>query len=221
MNKYKYFILLSFFLFIFSINKCYAWVNGFSLSGKIIYLDAGHGGVDSGAIYGNIYEKDINLILVKKLERLLTSYGAIVYLTRNGDYDLSNGSKMRKRGDLSNRAYLINNSICDMYISIHLNYISDSRWRGVQIFYTDKNELNNNIAKSFTDFLKKNYYNVRDYKENNTYYMYNLINKPGILIEAGFLSNVNDRYLLTKERYQDKLVECIMGAIINFYLEKD
>lgn len=221
MNKYRILILLSFFLFIFSLNKCYALVNGFSLLGKIIYLDAGHGGVDSGTIYGSIYEKDINLILVKKIEESLISYGATVYLTRDGDYDLSYSNKMRKRSDLSNRAYLINNSICDMYISIHLNYINDSRWRGLQIFYTDKNEENKNIAESFTSFLKDNYYNVRDYKKDNTYYMYNLINKPGILIEAGFLSNVNDRYLLTKERYQDKLVECIVGAIINFYLEKD
>jgi len=59
------------------------------LVGKIIYLDAGHGGVDAGATYKDILEKDINLSIVKLLALKLESLGATVYLTRYGDYDLS------------------------------------------------------------------------------------------------------------------------------------
>lgn len=217
MNKYKFLVLLLFFLFLISLNKCYALVNGFSLLGKIIYLDAGHGGVDSGAIYGNMYEKDINLQLVKKLSQKLISYGAIVYLTRDGDYDLSSTQVRRKRSDLENRAKLINKSDADMYISIHLNYILDSRWNGLQIFCNNKNQLNERIASSLTNYLKTKYANVRDYKNSDYYYMYNLINKPGILIEMGFLSNPNDRYVLTKEKYQDILINYLVMGIINFY----
>ena len=58
------------------------------LSGKVIYIDPGHGGVDPGSVVGNIYEKDINLAISKFLELELNKYGAIVFLTRNGDYDL-------------------------------------------------------------------------------------------------------------------------------------
>ena len=81
MNKYKSLIIIMFFIFAFSISKVYANVNDFSLLGKVIYLDAGHGGIDVGAEAKNIKEKDINLILVKKLEKILTSKGAKVYLT--------------------------------------------------------------------------------------------------------------------------------------------
>ena len=59
------------------------------LTGKIIYIDPGHGGIDPGSIYKNIYEKDINLSICLKLKKELEKSGAQVYLTRDGDYDLS------------------------------------------------------------------------------------------------------------------------------------
>ena len=49
-----------------------------------------HGGRDSGAISSTFLEKDMNLLLSQKLEEVLVSKGAVVYLTRDGDYDLSN-----------------------------------------------------------------------------------------------------------------------------------
>ena len=59
------------------------------LLGKVIYLDAGHGGTDPGSIYKDIYEKDINLQICMKLQEELGKQGAIVYMTRYDDYDLS------------------------------------------------------------------------------------------------------------------------------------
>ena len=79
MNKIKTLIIICFFIITFSIYKVNASVLDLNLLGKIIYLDAGHGGKDCGAISNNIYEKDINLILVKKLEKELTKKGALVY----------------------------------------------------------------------------------------------------------------------------------------------
>jgi len=209
-------IILVMLVFII-LSKVYAISLSASLMGKIIYLDAGHGGVDSGAIYGKILEKDINLILVKKIEEELVKRGAIVYLTRDGDYDLADTTNGRKRSDLANRAWLINKGNCDMYISIHLNYIGNSKWQGLQIFYNNRNKLNEEMARMMTEYLKDNMSNVRDYKYANDYYMYRLISKPGVLIEMGFLSNPNDRYRLTREEYQDKLVEKVVGAINNYF----
>ena len=99
MNKYKCLILLSFFLIIFSISKTYAIINNYTLLGKTIYIDPGHGGIDSGTTYKKIYEKDINLLLSKKLEKELTALGATVYLTRETDKDLALTTKGRKRSD--------------------------------------------------------------------------------------------------------------------------
>lgn len=220
MIKYKIFILVAFYLFFFSYFKVYANVCDFPLFGKIIYLDAGHGGVDAGAEANNIREKDINLVLVKKLQEVLVSKGAIVYLTRDGDYDLSKTSINRKRNDLANRAKLINDSDADLYISIHLNSTTDSRWRGLQIFYNNVNTENKFLANAVNDDIKKNLSNVREVKKENSYYMYKRINIPGILIEAGFISNSSDNYILRDSNYQDKLVNNIVLGIISYYQTK-
>lgn len=219
MNKYKSLIIIMFFIFAFSISKVYASVNDLSLLGKVIYLDAGHGGVDAGAESNKIKEKDINLVLVKKLEKVLGGMGAVVYLTREGDYDLSKSTINRKRSDLANRAKLINDSNADIYISIHLNSTTDSRWRGLQIFYNNVNSENQVLAKTMDNVIRKNLSNVREVKQENNYYMYKRINVPGILIEAGFISNSSDNYILRDSNYQDKLVNNIALGIVE-YLNK-
>ena len=220
MNKFKLMIFICMFLSIISLSKVYAVINSYTLLGKSVYIDPGHGGRDSGTTYKNIYEKDINLIMSKKIEQYLISKGATVYLTREEDIDLSTTTKNKKRSDLTNRAKLINQSNADMYISIHLNYISNSKWQGLQIFYNNKNKENEQIATYLTNYLKQNSSNIRDSKKENIYYMYKQIKTPGVLIELGFLSNPNDRYRLTREEYQDKLAISLSDAIENYLINK-
>lgn len=217
MNRYKYLIIICFFLFSFSISRVYANISDLPLLGKVIYLDAGHGGVDAGAIVNNLKEKDINLKLVMLLRDNLVSKGAMVYLTREGDYDLSNGAVSRKRNDLYNRAKMINDSKADLYISIHLNSTNDGRWRGLQIFYNSINKENKLVAEKVNEILVSNLSYVREIKNDNSYYMYKHIKIPGILIEAGFISNASDNYLLRNKDYQDKLINNIVYGIINYY----
>ena len=220
MNKFKLIIIISIFISILSISKVYAQILDYTLLGKTIYIDPGHGGIDSGTTYKNIYEKDINLIISKKIEKYLISKGATVYLTRDKDIDLSKTTINRKRNDLTNRAKLINNTNPDMYISIHLNYISNSKWQGLQIFYNNKNKENENIANKLTNYLKEYTNNIREPKQENIYYMYKQIKVPGVLIELGFLSNPNDRYRLTREEYQDKLAQQISNSIEKYFIEQ-
>lgn len=213
MNKYKLLILICFFLITITLPKVTATVNNLNLLGKVIILDAGHGGVDAGATSGKIIEKDLNLILAKKLEKQLVSRGATVYLTREDDKDLSTTTVNRKRSDLYNRAKYINDISPDMYISIHLNSVTNQTWKGLQVFYTTKNKENKLIAETITNHLKENMSNIREIKKDNTYYMYKYIKSPGVLIEAGFISNPNENYLLRKEEYQNKLVTLIEEGI--------
>lgn len=220
MNKFKTIICICMLLSIVSISKVYALISNYTLLGKIIYIDPGHGGRDSGTTYKSIYEKDINLIMSKKIEKHLISKGATVYLTRETDTDLSTTTKNKKRSDLTNRAKLINESNANMYISIHLNYISNSKWQGLQIFYNNKNPENEIIANQLTSYLKEDISNIREPKKENIYYMYKQISKPGILIELGFLSNPNDRYRLTRDEYQEKLAVSIANSIEKYYANK-
>ena len=187
------------------------------LLGKVIYIDPGHGGADPGTVYKDIYEKDINLDICLKLQKVLESSGAIVYLTRYGDYDLSNNSYSRKKSDLNNRAKIINASGADIYISIHLNSISSSTWKGAQVFYDDVNEKNLEIANLFQEQLKKDLKTNREVKEIKTMLMNRKITVPGILIEAGFLSNPNDRYLLRQDDYQYKICNSIRNGLIKYF----
>ena len=217
MKRYKFITIMLFFIFLFSISCVSAMIKDYSLIGKVIYLDAGHGGIDSGTVSGHILEKDINLVMVKKLEKELVSRGAYVYLTRSDDNDLSTSKNNRKRSDLRNRAYLINKSDCDIFISIHLNYFYDSKWKGLQIFYNDQNGHNKLIAEEMTNYLKTELKNVRDFKYSSDYYLYRNIDKPGVLIELGFLSNPDDKYALTKDEYQNKYVISIVNSIESIF----
>ena len=220
MNKYKLLIIICFFILTLFLPKVTASVGNLSLLGKVIVLDAGHGGTDSGAQSTTIIEKDLNLILVKKLEKELISRGTTIYLTREGDEDLSTSTVNRKRNDLYNRAKYINSLSPDMYISIHLNATNSSSWKGLQVFYTSKNSENQKIASAITAYLKENIKNVREIKKDDTYYMYKFIKSPGILIEAGFISNPNENYLLRQEDYQDKLITLIADSIEIYYQNK-
>lgn len=220
MNKYKLLIIICFFLLTLTLPKVTATVKNLNLIGKVIVLDAGHGGKDDGAVNSKIIERDLNLILVKKLEKELVSQGAIVYLTREDENDLSTTTVNRKRSDLYNRAKYIDKISPDMYISIHLNSSSSPSWRGLQIFYTSKNEKNKLIAETITNHLKEKMSNIREIKKDNTYYMYKHISSPGILIEAGFISNPSDNYLLRNEEYQDKLIISISEGIEKYFKNK-
>ena len=220
MNKNKLILLIGLFLTVVFISKTYAASNEYTLLGKTIYLDPGHGGIDAGTTYKKIYEKDINLLLCKKLKASLTAKGATVYLTRETDKDLSIRKQNRKRSDLLSRAYLINKTKPDMYISVHVNYLSDTRYKGLQIFYNNKNKENEIMATSLTKYIKEKTWNVREPKYNGTYYMYKNITEPGVLIEVGFLSNPDDRYRLTHEEHQDKLISNLTYSIERYFEEK-
>lgn len=100
-----------------------------------------------------------------------------------------------------------------MYISIHLNSDPSPTWNGIQIFYTDNNENNKKIAETIKEQLKLK----RKTKELKNMYLFEKISQPGILIEAGFISNPNDRYKLKQSEYQQELSKNITEGIIKYF----
>lgn len=218
MNNY-YWKMLSLFLIlviVFSFFKANALL---PLSGKIIIVDPGHGGKDPGTVSNDIYESDINLKISKYLEYYLTINGASIILTRNGNYDLSSPNIYnRKRSDFDNRIKIINHSNADLYLSIHLNYLSDSSYYGPQVFYNKKQDNNEELAKVIQEYLNSKTNTKREIKKiPDRTYMYNKLNPPGVLIECGFLSNYQEREKLKSDKYQKKIAQYITEAIIKFY----
>ena len=182
------------------------------LIGKILVIDVGHGGKDPGTVYEDIYEKDINLKISLELEKELSKLGATVLLTREGDYDLSSANAIwRKKSDFDNRINYINESNADLYLSIHLNYLEDTFYSGIQVFGTKENL---EIAKIVQNSLNKTLNSNRDAKiiPSDTY-MYNKLKPKGLLIECGFLSNLKERNLLITKEYQKKVAKEIATSI--------
>lgn len=216
--RYKIYVLILFIFGVYSLNFTNALTNDLPLFGKVIYLDIGHGGIDPGAMYKDIKEKDINLEIGKILEEKLMKLGAIVYLTRYGDYDLSvTYTSNNKRSDLSRRGNLINKSLCDLFLSIHLNAEETGIWKGAQVFYNSKLEENKKIAEVIQKAFKNNLNSTRKEKVDNTLYLLKRVERPGALLELGFLSNASDRYLLKQKWYQNKIADTIVSAIYSYF----
>ena len=186
------------------------------LVGKVIIVDPGHGGKDPGTTYKDIYEKDINLSISLYLRDCLSQYGATVILTRDNDNDLSYGeTNHRKKTDFDNRIKIINNKYTDMYLSIHLNYLTNMKYYGAQVFY---NKDNKKLAKSIQEYLNSNLETDREIKEiPKSTYMYKKLEKRGVLIECGFLSNAEERKKLVTKEYQKNVAQVIADAVVNYY----
>lgn len=213
-KKCKSIVLVILCLFVFSIQIISA--QSLPLQNTIIMVDAGHGGRDSGTYYGDILEKDINLEIAKELEKELTKYGAIVYMTRKRDVDLSSiYDSAKKRGDLYRRLLLIKEKKCDLYISIHINWYDDNTLRGAEVLYNSINKENKVLAQSIMNRFKKELDSNRNIKTTDLY-MYRNTTTPGVLVECGYLSNPTERKLLQKEEYQKRLAKTIIKGIIDF-----
>lgn len=217
----KYFIKINFvFLLCLAFFSKEIVFASLPLSGKVIVIDVGHGGVDPGSMYQDIYEKDINLAISLELEKELSRLGASVILIRKGDYDLSKpNAYMRKKSDFDNRIKIINESKADYYFSIHLNYLLDSRYYGPQVFYNNKKENNKTIAEQIQADLNKELKTTREVKKIPTKtYMYDKLTIDGVLIECGFLSNSYEKNLLVSEEYQKKFAKILANSIGNLKL---
>lgn len=217
MKKIVFIILILLFI-ILSIFKVNAGSLNFPLLGKTFYIDPGHGSKDRGTSHNNIDEKTLNLNISKVLKQELENMGASVFLTRDGDYDLSKPNALyRKKSDFDSRIALINNSKADMYLSIHQNYYKNAKYSGPQVFYSKVVNENIKIASFIQDSLNKYTKNDREIKKVPKTYMYDKLNVPGVLIECGFISNPEELKKLKNEKYQKELSQSIIMGIINYY----
>lgn len=194
------------------------------LTGKIIVLDAGHGGMDGGANFESIQEKEISLAVTKKIQDFLQEQGALVLLTREDDSDLASdgtkGIRNRKREDLQNRVKVINESEADLFLSIHLNAFPSRSSSGAQTFYTNRYLENKQAAEFIQQEIIRNLENTSRQPSviQNIYLMANAT-KPGALVEIGFISNAAERQNLIQESYQEKIAAAVYKGILRYFTE--
>lgn len=133
---------------------------------KIIFLDSGHGSQDGGCNRDGILEKDLNLAISFKIKEVLEENKYQVLMTRYDDSPLTN--PFHKKEDTLKRVKMINESDADLFISIHINHFSDSKYYGAQVFYFDSNKHNILIAKYLQDELSDMTNTKRNIKSINT-----------------------------------------------------
>ncbi|MFS0784908.1 N-acetylmuramoyl-L-alanine amidase CwlD [Shouchella sp. 1P09AA] len=192
------------------------------LSGKVIILDPGHGGMDGGASSKTgLLEKQVTLDVSLKLRDYLQEAGALVLMTREEDRDLASEEtkkiKHRKSEDLRKRVEMVNESDADFFVSVHMNAIPSPKWRGAQTFYHLKDKQNEDLAVFIQEEIKRNLENTNRYaKPIHHVYLLKQAEIPGALVEAGFLSNPEEAALLEGDDYQEKMAASIYEGILRF-----
>ncbi len=155
------------------------------IKGKIIAIDAGHGGVDPGAIgYSGSQEKEINLQLAKKVSALLEEAGASVIMTRETDDCYSKV----KREDLNARAEIVTEGKADIFLSLQCNALREEKWHGAQVFYYPGSVLGEKLAQSVQQGLYDTLKNSdRKALSHNEIYILRTLAMPSVVVEAGSL----------------------------------
>lgn len=192
------------------------------LAGKVIAIDAGHGGPDGGAVSRQgVIEKDINLSIALYVRDYLQQAGALVVMTREIDKDLAEegtrGYSKRKTEDLKQRVRQIESKQADLFISIHMNSVPSNRWSGAQVFYTPNHPDNEGLANLLQAEMIRNLENTdRIAKTVSTVYLPQALKIPSALVEVGFLSHPEEARLLADEAYQRKVVASIYNGILRY-----
>ncbi|WP_316606580.1 GBS Bsp-like repeat-containing protein [Streptococcus pluranimalium] len=192
---------------------------------KIIYLDAGHGGYDPGAVYGNITEKSLNLKIQSLVQAKLERAGYKVITTRTADSFV----------DLLPRSSKANQSLADLFVSIHFNASTSASANGIETYYYEYypeyqpsiNKLYHNhverLKRSATlaSAIQSATVGATGAKNNgvlrNTFAVLRETTAPAVLLELGYLSNDIERSRVTQSSYQEKLTNAIVSGILSYY----
>lgn len=179
--------------------------------------------MDGGTSHGDILEKDINLAVAKKLYSQLRKRKYRVILNRNADYALSEENHWlktysRHRKDLAQRKLPTEELPVRIMISLHANWSRDPSERGPLVLYQRGSPESKTLAECLQNKLNSLYGTRQSPAAGKTYYLLNRVQCPTVIVEMGFLSNAEDRKMLTGPRHQLQLAEA-MAAGIGEYLQ--
>lgn len=185
-----------------------------------VWIDAGHGGFDPGkvGIDGSL-EKDVNLAIALKLQKLLIQNDIQVVMTRDTDTALSTESDTnKKKADMRRRREQITACDADLGVSIHQNSFPSEAQKGAQVFYYTHSKESETFAKimqkQLIKTLDKN--NHRLEKSNDSYYLLKETSCPMLIVECGFLSNFEEASKLNSPEYQNQVAWAIHLGILSY-----
>ena len=195
----------------------------------VIIIDAGHGGIDGGAVAADgTVEKDLNLDIALKMNEYIRNLGYRTILTRDEDVSIhdpaAETARQKKVTDLHNRLEIINSTTDCIFVSVHQNYYTQSKYSGTQVFYSvnnpDSEKLAQCIQTSVVSLLQPE--NKRQIKQSGSsiFLLHNSV-VPSVLVECGFLSNPEETEKLKNESYRMQMAQAVCKGIINYLNGKE
>jgi len=187
---------------------------------RVIVIDPGHGGIDSGAVSPTgTREEELNRKVALKLKKYLTDNGAKVALTRETKDGLAAG----KSEDMRKRVELIRQSNADIVVSIHMNKFPQSQYFGAQTFYMKGSEQGERLAECIQARMVEDLIegNKRKIKAVDNLRILKAGSAPAVIVECGFLSNDAEEALLKTDDYQEKIAWSIYSGIMEYFAEEE
>lgn len=188
-------------------------------SRSTLVLDAGHGGIDGGAISDSgLKESDINLQIALKTEALVRFLGIDTVMTRETDTDNSDNKAYSEHDNLVQRVKLANSTENAVLISIHQNKFPSTVVSGAEVMYSD-----NDDSKALGLITQDNLVTLLDSSNRRVarpapkeLLLTSSVECPTILVECGFMSNPQEVQKLASNDYQLKLAAILAGSYIQF-----
>lgn len=189
------------------------------LKDKVIVIDPGHGGSDSGAIGPNkTQEKTITLAIGQKLKALLEKAGAKVVMTRQTDVDVY-GPNASATNELQARSNVANNNKADLFLCLHIDAFSQPSAGGITTHYYQKTGYDAMLAQNIQDQLD----NITSFSDRGTkasgFYVLKHTDMPAVLIEMGFISNPDEERMLNTPQMQQQLGQSIVQGLDTFFAQ--
>lgn len=187
------------------------------LQNKIIVIDPGHGGSDSGAVGPNqTQEKTITLAVAQKVQTLLEKAGAQVLMTRVDDTDVY-GPNASAVNELRARTQVANDNNADLFVSIHINAFSNPTASGTATYYYPKSKYDGMLAQSIQNRLATAGGLQNRGKHPANFYVIKYTTMPAILTELAFISNPNEEEILNSPQFQQQMAQGIVQGLDDFF----
>lgn len=190
------------------------------LAGHSITIDAGHGGNDSGAIGPTgVTEKSVTLRVALALQKILTSEGATVYMTRTTDTEVSpKGAAASDIEELQARCDVANQHDSDIFISIHMDSFTNGAAKGTTGYYY---ALGSKKSRDLADKVRAGVIDQIGTPSRGTqscnFYVVKHTDMPATLVEVAFISNPTEEKLMNSEDGVQKAAQGIADGIADFF----
>ncbi len=172
-----------------------------------VCIDAGHGGVDPGAVGTDPFpleEKEVNLAVALLLAQELEYRGHWVVMARRQDRSLSLGA----------RASFANRLGAELFVSLHANAALSPSVEGIEVFHFPGSDVGRKVARTLLRQLTSAFPNHRNrgVKEAN-FAVLRLTNMPAALVETEFLTNPRQLRFLAGDRNRERIAVALADAV--------